>query len=175
MVNAMYRYVTPFLLIAVFAGSLAAVAFAKDKVLGLYGDWGAQTFTEGKNVGCSIWSQPIRDEGKYKKRGAIYAYVTHRPWDKRLNEVSFAAGYTYKKDSAVRVRIGGERFTLFTDGSAAWTRSPADDKALIGAMRRGNSMIVTGMSSRGTQTTDTYSLKGFTKAYGRIERACKVK
>lgn len=173
--KAMRRHSLVVILVVVFVSSLAAVAFAADKVLGLYNDWGAQTFDEGGKVGCSIWSQPIRDEGKYKKRGAIYAYVTHRPWDKRVNEVSFAAGYTFKKDSTVRLRIGGQRFTLFTDGTTAWSRSAKDDQEIVGAMKRGASMIVSGVSSRGTRTTDTYSLQGFTKAYQAIGKACKVK
>ena len=33
-------------------------------------------------------------------------------------------------------------------------------------------MIVQGTSSRGTKTTDTYSLIGFTKAYRAIADAC---
>lgn len=153
----------------------AGAAGAADKVLGLFGDWGAQTFAEGKNTGCSIWSQPTKDKGKYSKRGEIYAYVTHRPWDKRLNEVSVAAGYEYKKDSSVQVTIGGQKFTLFTDGSTAWSRTPKDDKALVDAMKRGSTMTVTGMSSRGTQTVDTYSLSGFSKAFEAIGKACHVK
>lgn len=157
-----------------FIGAVAA-AGAADKVLGLFGDWGAQTFSEGKNTGCSMWSQPTKDEGKYSKRGAIYAYITHRPWDKRVNEVSISAGYAYKKDSTVQVRIGGQKFTLFTDGETAWSRSPKEDKALVEAMKRGNAMIVSGVSGRGTQTTDTYSLTGFTKAYEAINKACNIK
>jgi len=159
-----------FISFCVIAGAAAA-----DKVLGLYGDWGAQTFAEGKNTGCSMWSQPTKDEGKYKQRGPIYAYVTHRPWDKRVNEVSISAGYAYKKDSTVQVRIGGEKFTLFTDGETAWSRSPKEDKQLVDAMKRGNSMVVIGTSSKGTQTTDNYSLNGFGKAYEAIGKACKVK
>jgi hypothetical protein len=158
-----------------FSFCVIAGAAAADKVLGLYGDWGAQTFTEGKNTGCSMWSQPTKDEGKYKQRGPIYAYVTHRPWDKRVNEVSISAGYAYKKDSTVQVRIGGEKFTLFTDGETAWSRSPKEDKQLVDAMKRGNAMVVTGTSSKGTQTTDSYSLNGFGKAYEAIAKACKVK
>ena len=165
----LFPVLLPFLLGA------AAPAAAADKVIGLFNDWGAQTFSEGRNTGCSMWSQPTKDEGDYTQRGPIYAYVTHRPWDKRLNEVSITAGYAYKKDSAVQIRIGGEKFALFTDGETAWSRSPADDKKLVDAMRRGSSMIVSGMSSRGTQTTDTYSLSGFTKAYEAIGKACNVK
>jgi hypothetical protein len=162
------------LAVSLLLGSTAA-GQAEDKVLGLFGDWGAQTFTEGKNTGCSIWSQPTKSAGKYSKRGAIYAYVTHRPWDKRINEVSFSTGYEYKDDSTVQALIGGQKFTLFTDGETAWSRSAKDDKALVDAMKRGATMVVTGISSRGTKTTDTYSLTGFTKAYQTIGKACNVK
>jgi hypothetical protein len=34
-------------------------------------------------------------------------------------------------------------------------------------------MVIKGTSSRGTLTTDTYSLAGFTAAYNAIEQACK--
>lgn len=162
------------LTVLLVSGTLAS-ARAADKVLGLFGDWGAQTFSEDKHTGCSIWSQPTKDKGDYSKRGPIYAYVTHRPWDKRLNEVSFSAGYTYKKESTVQVLIGGQKFTLFTDGETAWSRSSKDDKALVDAMKRGSSMTVTGFSSRGTKTTDSYSLTGFTKAFDTIGKACHVK
>lgn len=165
--------IVTFLAPVILFGALAP-AGAADKVLGLFGDWGAQTFSEGKNTGCSMWSQPTKDEGQYSKRGAIYAYITHRPWDKRVNEVSISAGYTYKKESTVQIRIGGQKFTLFTNGETAWSRSPKEDKALVEAMKRGNTMIVSGVSSRGTQTTDTYSLIGFTKAYQAIGKACNV-
>ena len=33
-------------------------------------------------------------------------------------------------------------------------------------------MVVKGASSRGTATTDTYSLIGVTKAHGAIDKAC---
>ena len=49
------------------------------------------------------------------------------------------------------------------------------DKALVDAMIRGARMVVKGTSSRGTKTTDTYSLKGFSAAFKTIGKACKVK
>jgi hypothetical protein len=36
-------------------------------------------------------------------------------------------------------------------------------------------MTVEGISSRGTKTTDVFSLSGFTAAYNAITRACKAK
>jgi hypothetical protein len=164
--------------VVVLAAMVMADAWAQGKVkdedLGEFGDWRAQTFTENGKPVCTAWSQPTNDEGDYSKRGAIYAYVTHRPAQKRLNEVQIVAGYRYKKGSEVHVRIGGETFKLFTRYDAAWARSPAVDRKLVGAMRRGNSMIVTGISGRGTDTTDTYSLKGITAAHDAINKACGV-
>ena len=45
---------------------------------------------------------------------------------------------------------------------------------MVEAMRRGATMIVEGISSRGTHTKDTYSLTGFTAAHNAINEACKV-
>ncbi|MGB1026239.1 MAG: invasion associated locus B family protein, partial [Rhodospirillaceae bacterium] len=39
-------------------------------------------------------------------------------------------------------------------------------------MKRGRDMIVKGTSSRGTVTTDTYSLSGVTAAMNAIDKAC---
>lgn len=154
--------------------AVPAAAQAQSEALGKFEDWGAQTFRESGKPVCTMWSQPIKDEGEYKKRGAIYLYVTHRPAAKRTNVVQIVAGYAYKKGSEVHVRIGGETFKLFTDRDSAWARTAAVDRKLVAAMRRGNSMVVTGLSSRGTNTTDTYSLKGVTKAHDAINKVCKV-
>jgi hypothetical protein len=40
-------------------------------------------------------------------------------------------------------------------------------------MKRGTKMSVVGTSSRGTKTTDTYSLSGFTKTKNLIDKTCK--
>ena len=48
-------------------------------------------------------------------------------------------------------------------------------RAVQQAMRSGAKMIVTGVSSRGTKTIDTYSLSGISAAHKAIGTACKVK
>ena len=117
-------------------------------------------------------SQPKKAEGDYKKRGDVYAIVTHRPSEKRRDEVSIVAGYAYKEGSAVTVVIGEQTFEMFTQGDGAWAKDQAGDDALVKAMIKGRGMVVTGMSGRGTETTDTFSLDGFTKAYQAINEAC---
>ena len=154
--------------------ALSLPAAAQEKALGAFRDWSAQTFSEGGKTVCSMWSQPSKAEGKYTRRGEIYAFVTHRPASKRIDELSFEAGYTFKPDSEITVAIGDETFTLFTKDSTAWNRTAEGDAALVKAMRAGARMIVKGASSRGTLTTDTYSLRGFTAAHNAINAACKI-
>jgi hypothetical protein len=114
---------------------------------------------------------PKRSEGKYSRRDPTFVHVTHRTATGTHDVVSVTAGYTYKPNSAVTVTIGNEKFTLFTKEGAAWADDATDSK-LVDAMKRGNRMIVEGVSSRGTLTTDTYSLIGFGAAYAAITKAC---
>ena len=68
-----------------------------------------------------------------------------------------------------------KNFRLFTQGETAWAKDADTDKALVTAMRSGSRMVVKGTSTRGTLTTDTYSLSGFSRAYERASRECGVK
>jgi invasion protein IalB len=154
------------------AGMLPAAQAQGIKRIGDYGDWSAFQFSEDGNPACYMSSEPTKATGDYKKRGDVFAIVTHRPAEKRIGEVSIIAGYAYKKDSAVEVAIGKQTFELFTQEDGAWAPDAEADKKLVLAMKKGNRMVVKGTSTRGTLTTDTYSLKGFTKAYSAIGKAC---
>jgi hypothetical protein len=148
---------------------------ADPRLLGTFKDWNAFAFEEGGNKVCYISSQPKKKEPENVRRGDIYVLVTHRPADKSLDVVSLIVGYPFKKDSEASVDVDGKGFKLFTDGETAWARDAETDKALAAAMRAGKAMVVKGTSSRGTKTTDTYSLDGVTQAYEAINAACDVK
>ena len=134
--------------------------------------WSAFRYKEDGETVCYMASTPKQAEGDYTSRGDIFAIVTHRPASNRVGEVSINAGYTYKKESSVRLKIGSKSWDLFTDGTSAWAPTAQEDKAIVKAMRAGSSMTVKGTSSRGTLTTDTYSLLGFSKTLGDIDKAC---
>ena len=149
---------------------------AAPQVLGEYGDWIAYYYQDRGGVVCYMASTPKKDEGKYTKRGDIYTVITHRPAEKSYDVVNINAGYTYKPTSKVVVKIGNKNYTrLFIDGNKAWAIDEAADKELVTAMKRGDRMIITGTSSKGTNTKDTYSLKGFSQAYLAISKKCKKK
>ena len=155
-------------------GLNSAAQAASPQILGEYGDWTAYYYKDGKGSICYMASAPKKDEGKYNKRGNIYAVVTHRPADKSFGVVNFNAGYTFKPGAPFVVKIGKNTVTnFFTNGDKAWTLNDEADKKMISLMKNGERMIVSGKSSKGTDTKDTYSLKGFTSAYKAISAKCK--
>ena len=156
--------------VALFLPISASAQEAKE--LGTFNDWAAFSYTEGNSPVCYIGSRPVKEEGKYTKRGDVAVLVTHRPSAGTKDVVSVIAGYTYKSGSKVTIGIGGRSFDLFTKDDNAWARDAATDSALVNAMIRGARMVVKGTSSRGTVTTDTYSLKGFTAAHKAAMKEC---
>ena len=163
--------------LAAFAAWTAPVA-AQD--LGKYKDWRAHRFTEeGKRL-CLMISQPKKAEGKYKRRGEIFALVSHRPDDRQFGIVLFEMGYPFASGKELSVSIDGGRAIRIPadedadseDESIMWHPSSEVNAKLVKQMRGGLRMVATGRSKRGTKTVDTYSLRGFSAAYKAISRAC---
>jgi len=163
----------------VLAGlSNAALAETKPKQIGSFNDWSAFVLGEGKSKTCYIVGRPKSSVPKGAKRGDVYILVSHRPAEKVRNEVSINPGYVYKKDGKVDVAIGDAKyeFVVFDKPGyldSAWAPNPTTDTAVTEAMSKGSQLVVKGVSSHGTQTTDTYSLSGVTAALKAIGDACK--
>ncbi len=163
------------MVLALLCGTVSASA-ATPQVLGEYGDWVAYYYRDSSGAVCYMASTPKKDEGKYTKRGEIYVFVTRRPAEKSTDEVSFTAGYTFKSGAKFEVKIGAKTFDkMFTSGDKAWATSEKTDKEIVEAMKRGSRMVVHGVSAKGTNTKDTYSLSGFSGAYRAISNKCKAR
>ena len=105
------------------------------------------------------------------RRGDILLFVTFRPG--AAGEVSFTGGYPFAGGSTVSINVDGTTFELFTDGEWAWPGTKEDDAALLAAMKKGASAVLTARSGKGTQTKDTFSLRGFTAAMTDAEKRCQ--
>ena len=147
----------------------------ESKELAKFNDWSAFAEGEGKNLACMAVSKPKKAEGDYSRRGDVFAIVTHLPGQNKWNEFSIVAGYNFQPNSNPDVTIGDMKFQLFTSGSRAWSFSPSEDEKIVKFLKNSMKMKVVGTSSRGTITNDTYSLVGFSKAYQKINEACKKK
>ena len=118
---------------------------------------------------CFIGSAPVEtDLPESKQRGNTYILV-YRINKSKDTIVQITAGYPYKKDKNVDVTIDNVQFDFYSDDDTAWSN---DDNKVIFAMKKGIKLTVNGESSRGTKTTDIYTLKGFTAAYNQLFNDC---
>ena len=62
--------------VAVIAFLPASAAAQEVEVLGTFGDWEAAAYTVSGVKTCYLTSVPKKAEGKYKKRGDVFAFVT---------------------------------------------------------------------------------------------------
>ena len=159
--------------LAAGAAAGAPVHAASKSFIARYGQWQAhKAQIEGAAV-CYAAAMPIRQQGKYKRRGETSLIVSFWPARKVSGQVEVRAGYTYRAGGPVTLTFNnGTKFTLRTVADGAWSRNGAEDRKIVKNLADRARLTVTGRSSRGTRTVDTYSLKGFRAAFARAKSAC---
>ena len=166
----------PVALAAMVGTGLAAVAQgSQPTLLGTYGAWEAYTATpNGKKV-CFALGKPKTSQTNPpgRKRDQAYLFISTRPAENVRNEVSLIIGYPFKENTDATAEIGPAKFAMYTQKDGAWIKNVADEARMLEAMRKGSDLTIKGMSGRGTQTTDQYSLKGLAQALDRADQECK--
>lgn len=154
----------------------AAVAGgAEPTLIGQFGTWGAYSATpNGKKV-CFALAKPSSSKTNppNRPRDPAYAFVSTRPAEKVNNEVSVMIGYALKPGSESTVEVGGAAFAMYTQGDGLWIKNAAEEERMVEAMRKSADLVVKGVSAKGTETTDTFSLKGLAQALDKIAQDCK--
>jgi hypothetical protein len=144
-------------------------------LIGQFGTWGAYTATpNGKKV-CFALAKPSSSKTNppNRPRDPAYAFVSTRPAEKVTNEVSVMIGYTLKPGSESTLEVGGASYAMYTQGDGLWIKNAAEEERMVDAMRKSADVVVKGVSAKGTETTDTFSLKGLAQALDRLAQDCK--
>jgi hypothetical protein len=144
-------------------------------LIGQFGTWGAYTATpNGKKV-CFALAKPASSKTNppNRPRDPAYAFVSTRPAEKVSNEVSVMIGYTLKPGSESTLEVGGASFSMYTQGDGLWIKNAAEEERMVEAMRKSADATVKGVSAKGTETTDTFSLKGLSQALDKIAQDCR--
>ena len=150
---------------------------AQATLLGQFGDWSAYTATPGGRKVCFALAKPASSQDNPPNRrtaaNIVYMFISSRPAEKVKDELSIlVTGYAFKPSTEASMAIGSASFPMYTQNDGAWVKNPADESRLIDSMRKGGDAVVKGTTSRGTQTTDTFSLKGFDQALKRVSQEC---
>jgi len=140
--------------------------------IGSFKSWTAWKGADANGMICYISSEPTSSKPDGAKRDPIHFLVVNRKGLGTKNEVQTLIGYPLKKDSKPTAAIDGKTYPMIADGNGAWLASAADEAGFVDKLKSGHSLVVTGTSQRGTDTTDTYSLSGATAALEAIAKAC---
>jgi Invasion associated locus B (IalB) protein len=157
------------------AAAPAAVGSAEPTLMGQFGSWGAYSAApNGKKV-CFALSKPASSKTNppNRPRDPAYAFVSTRPAEKVVNEVSFMIGYALKPGSESTLEVGGASYAMYTQGDGLWIKNAAEEEKMVEAMRKSSDVVVKGVSAKGTETTDTFSLKGLSQALDQLARDCR--
>jgi len=157
------------------AAATAVSGGAEPTLIGQYGTWGAYTATpNGKKV-CFALAKPSSSKTNppNRPRDPAYAFVSTRPAEKVTNEVSIMIGYALKPGSESTLEVGGATYAMYTQGDGLWIKNAAEEERMVEAMRKSADAVVKGVSAKGTETADTFSLKGLAQALDRLAQDCR--
>lgn len=144
-------------------------------LLGQYGSWGAYTASPNGKKLCFALAKPSSSKTNppNRPRDPAYAFISTRPAEKVVNEVSIMIGYPAKPGSESTLEVGGGSYAMYVQGDGLWIKNAAEEEKLVEALRKSGEAVVKAVSSKGTQTTDVFSLKGLSQALDRVAQDCR--
>jgi len=151
----------------------SSLAFAEEvKKIGKFKDWETMVVKNNSGTICFAQSKPVLQSPKNNNREARL-FVTFRPSEKILDEISITAGYEFNKKNSIIAKSGKNKYKFdIAQENFAWIADSKQEKKMIRIMKKGSRIMVTGYNQKGSQTIDHYSLLGFTKAYKSAKKSC---
>tara|TARA_B100001123_G_C14690457_1_gene781107 strand:- start:62 stop:568 length:507 start_codon:yes stop_codon:yes gene_type:complete len=153
---------------------ICSVSYGEEnlKSIGKFKDWESFVLSQDGNKICFAQSIPVVRAPKKLKREASRLFVSFRPNENIKNEISVTNGYEFKVKVPVIAKSGKKSYDLFSKGKFAWVTDNKDETKLISTMKKASRLMIIGNSDKGSQTTDHYSMMGFTKAYNTAKKNC---
>ena len=138
---------------------------------GKYKNWESFIAETDKGKICFAQTVPTKRAPAAVKRNKSKLFVTFRPSEEIKDEVSLTSGHDYKT-SSVTASSGKRRYSFFSQKDFAWLLDDQEEKKFIQLMKKATDIIVKARTTKGAETTDHYSMMGFTKAYNTAKKTC---
>ena len=160
------------ILVIVIFSVFSLNAFANTpRSTGKYKNWESFTVEGDKGKICFAQSVPTKRAPAAIKREKSKIFVTFRPLENIKDEISLTSGHDYKS-STVTASSGKRRYSFFSQKNFAWLLDNQEEKKFIQLMKKATDVIVKARTIKGAETTDHYSMMGFTKAYNAAKKTC---
>ncbi len=159
-------------LLTIFMFSTNLVSANDLKKIGKFKDWETLVLNKDNEKTCFAQTKPVLQAPKSDKREARL-FVSFRPNDKILNEISTTSGYEFNSQNSILATSGKKKYKFdIAQDTFAWISSNNVEKKMIKTMKKGSRIMITAYNKSGSQTIDHYSLLGFTKAYEAAKKNC---
>ena len=164
----MFKKTFIILIIILFSSNVTANT---PRSTGKYKNWESFTAETEKGKICFAQTVPTKRAPASIQRGKSKLFVTFRPSENIKDEVSITSGHDYKT-SSVTAASGKKRYSFFSQKSFAWLLDDQEERNFIKLMKRATNLIIKARTTKGAETTDHYSMMGFTKAYNTAKKTC---
>ena len=156
------------LILCLFSVNVFAVT---PRSTGKYKNWESFIAETDKGKICFAQTVPTKRAPAAVKRNKSKLFVTFRPSEEIKDEVSLTSGHDYKTSSVI-ASSGKRRYSFFSQKDFAWLLDDQEEKKFIQLMKKATDIIVKARTTKGAETTDHYSMMGFTKAYNTAKKTC---
>jgi len=162
------------ILLLILFSFICSISYGEEnlKSIGKFKEWESFVLSQEGSKICFAQSMPVVRAPKKFKRDPSRLFVSFRPVENIKNEVSVTNGYEFQQKAPVTAKSGKKVYDLFSKGRFAWVVDNEDEAKLIVTMKKASRLMIIGNTEKGDQTTDHYSMMGFTKAYNSAKKNC---
>ena len=162
------------ILLLILFSFICSISYGEEnlKSIGKFKEWESFVLSQEGSKICFAQSKPVIRAPKKLKREPSRLFVSFRPSENIKNEISVTNGYEFKQKALVSAKSGKKSYDLFSKGRFAWVVNNEDEAKLIVTMKKASRLMIVGNSDEDNQTTDHYSMMGFTKAYNIAKKNC---
>ena len=143
-----------------------AAAPAAARVVQARGQWSAH---EDKGQ-CRAMARSLRDAGKGQSQA--FAAFLFDPVRRQTGVLSVRLSRPVRQGGSVILTVGKQPFMLRGAGQFAWSRGPAQEAAILSAVRRSTGMRIEARDAGGRRRVDRYLLDGAPTAIDAAAAAC---
>jgi hypothetical protein len=157
---------------ALFAALMLMVpvaGLARGGVIYAGGGWAA--IDRGSVCEALARSEKVVPKGKVQAVAGFAFSPDRQRWGEFHAQLSRVA----RPGSSAMLHVGGQPFLLVVRGDQAWSRGPAQERAIIDAARGGGRMRVEARDTRGVRFVDPYLLDGAPTAIDAAAARCSLR
>ncbi len=145
-----------------------AAAAAPSRLIVARGAWAA--FDRG--AACEALARPLAAPGRRDARP--YVAIAFDRAGPRRGQLFAQLRRPSRPGSSVLLTIGDQPFLLIARGASAWSRDPAQEAAILAAMRAAGGMRLQARDLSGRRMTDRFLLAGAPTAIDAAAAACSL-